>query len=255
MIEAAVTYFALIFARVSLFVAVLPFAGGRNVPRLVKAGLAVALTAMWFGSAMEALPLGSLLQWTEPVSWIAIALALGREAIIGAILGFAFGLVLVPARIAGEYLTQEMGLSFGNQVNSFGDGMEGPLTMIFEMVAAMIFFGLDGHHVFFATLHGSFAQYPVGESLAWPGQNLIALATTAEEWGLLLAGPVALCLLLTTVALTLMARAVPQLNLYSIGFPLRLGVGLAALLILFPSFVATLVSLCGRAGEFMARLV
>ena len=43
-----------------------------------------------------------------------------------------------PARIAGEYLTQEMGLSFGNQVNSFGDGMEGPLTMIFEMVAAMI---------------------------------------------------------------------------------------------------------------------
>jgi flagellar biosynthetic protein FliR len=137
----------------------------------------------------------------------------------------------VPAHIAGEFISQEMGLTFGNQVNATGNGTGTPLTIVFELVAAAIFLGLDGHHVFFGVMHNTFINYPVGGGLpTMPVQDLVAGAAATEEWGLMLAAPVAVCLFLTTIVLMLLGRTTPQLNLYSIGFSLRLGVGLVAVL-------------------------
>jgi flagellar biosynthetic protein FliR len=128
--------------------------------------------------------------------------------------------------------------------------------MIFEMVAALIFFGMDGHHVFFTTLDGSFGKYPVGESLPnLPIRELTAMASFSEEWGLMLAAPVGLCLFLTSVSVALMARAAPQLNLYSFGLPLRLGVGLAALVLLLPQGINSLLNFFGQMQTWLAWLV
>src|SRR5262249_1599922 len=157
-------------------------------------------------------------------------IALGREALLGGLVGYLFGLFLMPARIAGDFLAQEMGLSFGNMVGVTGEVNATALSTIFEMLAALTFFSLDGHHVFLGVMHGTFEHYPVGgglPSLSVP--QIVAGATAVEEWGLMLSAPVAFCLFLTTIVLTLLARATPQLNLYTVGFPLRLGVGLIAL--------------------------
>src|SRR5207249_4703763 len=131
-----------------------------------------------------------------------------------------------------------------------------PLTAIFEVLAVMVFLGLDGHHVFFGVLHSTFRNYPIGANLpGLPVQNLVAAAAATEEWGLMLAAPVALCLFLTTVILALLARAAPQLSLYTIGFPLRLGVGLAASFILFPNLLAALVNVFAHFGDLVTRLI
>jgi flagellar biosynthetic protein FliR len=124
-----------------------------------------------------------------------------------------------------------MGLTFGNQVNATGTGSGTPVTIVLELVAAAIFLGCDGHHVFLGVMHNTFVNYPVGGGLpTLPMQEMVAGATATEEWGLMLAAPVAVCLFLTTVVLMLLGRTTPQLNLYSIGFSLRLGVGLVAVL-------------------------
>jgi flagellar biosynthetic protein FliR len=246
-------YFGLVLARVATFVTVFPLLGGPNLPALVKAGLALALTMVWMQPALEALPASALLATAEP-SCVGLVVALGREALLGALFGYGLGLFLVPVQVAGEYLTQEMGLAFAQQVNPAAGGSASPLTQILEQLAIVLFFGLDGHHILFGVLHATFAHYPVLTS-ALPAAlpAVTADAAHAEEWGLLLAAPVGLCLLLTTVTLALLSRVAPQLNLFAVGFPVRLGVGLLTSLLLLPSWVGALVRSFSRVGELVAQ--
>jgi flagellar biosynthesis protein FliR len=89
-----VVFFSLILTRVGAFVAVLPLFGATNVPRLVKAGLAFALATLWFGNVCAAPP-SELLNRPLETSWFVYGLAVGREATLGALLG---------------YVTEELGL-------------------------------------------------------------------------------------------------------------------------------------------------
>jgi flagellar biosynthetic protein FliR len=84
---------------------------------------------------------------------------------------------------------------------------------------------------------------------------LVAGATMAEEWGLVLAAPVSLCLFLTTIILALMTRAAPQLNLYSIGFPMLTGVGLGAIVVLLPDIARSLVYYFGHFSQMLTGMV
>src|SRR4029079_10845205 len=92
--------FVLVLARVSTFVATLPLFGGTYVPRLVKIGLAMALTCFW-ASCPETAHYDYWISSGAQVRWLAVGVALGREALLGAVLGFGFGLFLLPARVAG----------------------------------------------------------------------------------------------------------------------------------------------------------
>jgi flagellar biosynthetic protein FliR len=247
--------FALVLARVGTFIGVLPLLGGSSLPRLVKTGLALVLTVFWFTSIYPSLPEEELFARTE-APWLFVGMTLGKEMLLGLLLGFAFGLFLVPAHVAGEYVTQEMGLSFGNLINAVGGSATGSLTAVFETIAALIFFGLDGHHLFLAVFHSTFTKYPIGGSLPhMPVAQLVDGAAAAQEWGLLLVAPVGVCLFLMTVVLALMTRAAPQLNLFSVGFPLRLLTGLAALFVLAPDWITALAGVLGRFGELILGLV
>jgi flagellar biosynthetic protein FliR len=243
--------FALVLARVGAFVGVLPLLGGGAVPRLVKVGLTVALTCSWFDTLFGKLaPEG--LSASLQSSWPALGVAAGRELFLGALLGYAFGLFLLPARAAGEVLSQETGLSLGGLLDPLGGSSSSALPQLFEMLSIVLILGLDGHHLFLLLLHGSFTRYPVGVALPEvPVGHLVDGLAAAQEWGVVLAMPVAVYLFLTTVVLIILSRAAPQLTLYSIGFPLRIGVGLVALLLLLPNLTAGLL---GSFGE-MARWI
>lgn len=253
---ALVVPFALLLARVGAFVAVLPVFGGQTLPRLVRVGLAGSLTVMWATSPADAPGATGWADGPLETSWVGLGVALGREAVLGLLLGYAFGLFLVPARVAGEYLSQELGLSFGSLINPSGGESGGSLTPAFDLVATLVFLSLDVHHLFLTVFHALLTAHPLGAGLpAFSVERLAAGATAAEEWGLLLAAPVALCLFVTTVVLALMARAAPQLNVYAVGFPLRLLVGLVVIFVLFPNFLAALVTIFGRCGELVVGLL
>jgi flagellar biosynthetic protein FliR len=240
--------FVLILTRVGAFVALLPQFGGVRVPRMVKVGLAVALAVLWFGSFGP--PLEALQDEGPGPSWPALILAVGREMVLGGVLGYACGLLLVPARVAGEFVAQEMGLTLGAIADPTSGASGAVLTQLFEAAAVALFFTLDIHHVFLAALHATFERWPVGGGLgALPVGRLVDGAAAAQEWGVLLAMPLLACLLLTTVVLGLLTRAAPQMNLFSVGFALRVGVGLCAAYLLLPELGAALVGILGRLGE------
>src|SRR5262245_17861705 len=112
-IDTWVMAYSLVLARVGSFVAFLPVLGGKQVPRLVKLGTTVALACVWFGSA-DTTAVRELLGRSPNALWWGYGLAAGREAALGAVLGYAFALFLVPVRIAGELIAEEMGFSMAS---------------------------------------------------------------------------------------------------------------------------------------------
>jgi flagellar biosynthetic protein FliR len=243
MIDALVVTFTLTVARVGTFIAVMPLLGGPNVPRLVKTGLAFALAILFFEP-----------RWAQPdgtVTWLTLGLSIGREALLGAIVGFALSLFLAPARIAGALIAQEAGLTYANVVTTSGTGSTDPFSALLELLASLVFFCLDLHHVFLLLLEDSFRVYPIGQPFRLPSWDLITAVSAAEEGGVLLALPVALCLFLTTIVLVMMTRAAPQLNLFTVGFPLRVLVGLAATAVLIPAVLTGLVGLFANLVEVL----
>ena len=247
MIEPLVTAFVLTLARVGTFVQVLPLLGGSNVPRTVKIGFSLALV----GAAFQQCDRARMAGGAASGSWFGFGLSLGREMILGGLLGFALSLFLLPAHIAAEFISQEAGLSFASVLTGTSDASSGSLTAFFEMLASLVFFELDLHHVFLLVLQETFHQAPIGQGFQMPDWDLVTAFSAAEEGGVLLVAPVGLCLFLTTLVLALMTRAAPQLNLYSIGFPIRVFVSLIALLLLVPQLVSGMVGLCGYFMELL----
>jgi flagellar biosynthetic protein FliR len=119
------------------------------------------------------------------------------------------------------------------------------------MLASLVYFSLDLHHVFIVTLQETFRQYPIGQTFSLPSWDLIGAAGAAQEGGILLAAPLALCLFMTTIVLALMTRAAPQLNLYSVGFPLRILVSLGAMMLLLPSILTGIIGMFSYFVDFL----
>ena len=148
-IEAAFLSFGLITARVSAFVATVPYFGGVSTPRLIKAALVLALAVFWF-LTLGAEPAAALRSHDGEIVWLKYVLALGREILLGGMLGYIFSLFTVPFRTAGEFIGQEMGLTLASISDPTQGTQTSVLGQVFETIGVLLFFGLNIHHVFLA---------------------------------------------------------------------------------------------------------
>jgi flagellar biosynthetic protein FliR len=190
------------------------------------------------------------------VPWLLFGMAMGREVLLGALVGLIFGLFLAPIHIAGEFITQQIGLAQATLVGGATSSAGGPLTIILETLGGMAFLALDGHHVILAVLHASFGRYPLGGTfMPVPAETAVEGVTTATSLGILLAGPLALALFLVTATLALMGRVAPQLNIYSVGFALQALVAILAGMLLIPDMVGFMTVIFGRIGELVRVLL
>jgi flagellar biosynthetic protein FliR len=148
---------------------------------MVKAGLALALTVFWWDSMPSA-------KQSEGSHAFAYALMLGREIGIGLLLAMLVGLLLVPARIAGSYIGQEIGVSM-DPVTNAGFDQSTIVAMIFETFAVLLFFGLNLHHFMILFVHHSFASLQSLSFTELPTEDLVALTGKLPEFGLLIMAP------------------------------------------------------------------
>jgi flagellar biosynthesis protein FliR len=251
---AVAAYVGLVLARVAAFVAVMPMFASRT-PKSVRAALTVVLVAFFLVHVTPNWDRHIAGQASE-VHWLAYTLAMLREVLLGGAMGFAFNLFMLPPRIAGEFLTQQIGLAVSPQAGPTGELPAGPLTLVLETTAALVFFQLDGHHIVIATLNASFSKIPLGGTflpeMAGPALNGL---NQSYEMGLLLAGPLGLCLMMLAVVLAIMTRAAPQLNIYSVGFTLQVFVALAGSLYLMPDVINLMATHVGRVNEIVMRFL
>jgi flagellar biosynthetic protein FliR len=134
MTDALSIYIGLLLARIGAFVMVMPPFAGRT-PRSVRAALVLAVAAFYLGTAPPTWD-SDLARRVAQVHPILYGFAIIREMLLGAAMGFALTLFILPARIAGEFITQQMGLNAALLPSPSGQDPSGPLTQIFETMAS-----------------------------------------------------------------------------------------------------------------------
>ena len=227
--------FVLILARVSAFIAFFPLFAQKQLPRLTKTGLALALTLFWFGT----LPQEQFV--SVQMNAVHSLLYLAKEIGVGFLLALLMGFIFVPAKIAGAYVGQEIGLSLASVTSPGSADSSTVMTTLFEMFAILLFFGLNIDHFMVAFLHHSLTHIGADVSLTdLPTELLIQTTGSLTEQGNLIVGPVGICLFVLTVGLALLNKAAPTLNLFSVGMSLRAGIGFICLIAFFPVIIKSM---------------
>ena len=166
--------------------------------------------------------------------------AVGSEILLGWCLGFIASVVVYAAQLAGHIFDQEIGLSLGEVFDPVNEVQGSITTQLLFTVALLVFVLLDGHHLIILALARSFDVVPPGTfPLAAESGSFLVHDVGGEIWrvGLRLALPTMAALMLVTVSMAILARVVPEMNIFVLGFALRVGLGLILATLLLPFIV------------------
>ena len=214
-----VASFLLPLFRIAALLMVMPVIGTQLVPVRVRMYLALAFTLV----LMPVLPAMPQIDALSLQGWLWI----GQEVLVGALLGFSLQLFFHAFVVAGQMIAMQMGLGFASMVDPANGISVAVLGQFLLMLVTLLFLAMNGHLVVFEVLAESFVTLPVGSGLLL--DHYLAIAGRLG-WvlgaGLLLALPAITALLVVNIAFGVMTRAAPQLNIFAIGFPLTLVLGL-----------------------------
>jgi flagellar biosynthetic protein FliR len=168
----------------------------------------------------------------EPASGIGLWI-LGQQMLIGFAMGFSIRLIFSAIDMAGNLIATQMGLGFATLYDPQNTAQTPVVSEFLGLLALLIFMAINGHLMLIATLTHSFTVIPISATAPGSGTwlNMANAGVVIFSSGLLLALPVLVALLITNVALGVLSRAAPQLNLFAVGFPLTLALGFAMLII------------------------
>ncbi|MBL8307339.1 MAG: flagellar biosynthetic protein FliR [Rubrivivax sp.] len=216
------------FLRALALFQALPVLGTRQVPARVRIGLAafIAYAAQASLPATPAVPLDS------PAAVMLVV----QQLIIGLSLGFAVRLVFAAVEFAGELIGLQMGLNFAGFFDPLSATTGTATSRFFGTLVAWLFVVMGGHLLVIAALVQSFQAFPAGpEPFAFLAQ------VQPQRWGaeifatgLWIALPLLTMLVFVNLVLGTVSRVAPQINIFAIGFPVTLGVGLLGLLLTLP---------------------
>ena len=231
--EARLETLLLVVIRITLMLALVPIFSGAQIPAGVRIGLGFLLTFV--------------ISQTVPTLTAALALgpfviAIVSQAFIGLVFGFTAFLVFTGIQFAGAILDVQVG--FG-AVSVLNPTTQAQVTIVgeFELaLASLLYLATNSHHLLIEGIAGSFTLLP----LPWAGmdeflnRSVVTFFSAALFIVLRIAAPVAITLFLTNIALALMSRVAPQMNVFSVGLPMQLLIGLAMIIITMPLLGAVL---------------
>lgn len=204
---------------------VAPVFGAAVVPARVKVILALMLGFLLAPLAAPAAPV-------EPLGGHMMLLA-GSQVLIGVAMGFAVQIVFEALSLAGQTVASTMGLGYATLLDP-QHGTSVPVVSQFLLVlGVLLFLSIDGHLAVIELLAESFRYMPVGE-LGFPAnaaQTLALWGGKIFEAGLMIGLPAIVALIIVNLALGIVSRAAPSLNLFSIGFPVGIGIGFLVIIL------------------------
>ena len=217
-----VASFMLPLFRITAMLMTMPVFGTTLVPRRVRMYFALAITVV-IAPVLPPMPQVHALD-------LSALLLIGEQIIIGAGLGLFLQLFFQAFVVAGQILSIQMGMGFASMVDPTNGVSSAVIGQFFTMLVTLVFLGMNGHLVVIETLVESFTTMPVGSGLLvsnfWELANGLGWVLGA---GLRLVLPAITALLIINIAFGIMTRAAPQLNIFSIGFPLTLVLGMGIL--------------------------
>lgn len=244
-----VIFFMLVISRVAGIFAALPVFGGRRLPLPIKAATVFMLTLVCFPTLSVTMP-------QVPTDAFSLALLVLSEVMIGLTLAFITQIIFAAVDFSGQIIGLQMGLTISSILDPSQGTQNQIMSVIQTLFATLLFLALNVHHLFIRAIIDSFRVIPLG---GWHMSGALIntlIMRTADIFiiGIRLAAPVMVALLLTTVALGIMARAFPQMNIFMISLPLNIGLGLIILGLTLTIFFHVLEVSFGHLGSQMETL-
>ncbi len=220
--------FFLTFFRISIVLFLLPFFGGQGLPRTVKAALCLILTlGLWPSLSFDP----SLF----PGHPLGILLMILGELLLGLSIGLIVNFLFAAVQTGGQLIGFQMGFAIVNVVDPITGVSEAVTAHFMYMISLLIFLSLNGHLYLLSGMAQSFEIVPPGGFLVTPVlmDKMISFSAMIFLLAVKIAAPVTATVILVDIALALVARATPQMNVLFVGMPVRIIVGFVFLAMLF----------------------
>lgn len=244
--------FLLIFCRISAFFVVIPVFSSQSLPATFKIGLSFLVALVVFSSR------GTGIVVPQDLTYI---LLVAREALIGLLLGFIGYLMFMTIQTAGSFIDIQIGFGIANVIDPM-TGASAPIIGNFKyMIALLLFLSMNGHHYLLNAIVYSYNWVPLDNDLFVKMINgslsefLVRSFAQSFMLAFQMSAPLVTALFLTDIGLAFLARTAPQYNVFVIGVPLKIIIGLALLLILMPSLAALFQNLFDIMFESMQNLL
>lgn len=227
-LDAWLSLFIFPLTRILALLATAPVLNNAALPARIRlvAGLAIALALAPALPPSPTMPAGSWLGFTVIV----------EQLLIGSMMGFALRIAFTAMDIAGELIGLQMGLSFATFFDPIAGGETPVMTQFLALFTALYFLAMNGHLLAIYLLAESFSVLPIS-NMPFQAISLGALVKAGSmmfSLGVLLALPLITALLVTNLALGVLSRVAPALNLFAVGFPVTMALGFLVLLMCLP---------------------
>jgi flagellar biosynthesis protein FliR len=225
--------FILVLLRVSAIVVTIPVISDASVPVRIKAALSILITLIIFPLVLPKIP------QTANYPVLILMYRMAGEVMIGLIIGYTARLILAGIQIAGDMIGFQMGLSIANVIDPMTSEQVSIITELQYLIAMLIFLAVDAHHIFFSAIIQSYSILnPLTFHFSGPlMQAIFSYSKDMFVIAIKLAAPLMAVMLFTNVGLGVVARTVPQINIFIVGMPLQIAIGLIFLGITAPLFV------------------
>ena len=223
--------FFLIMMRVGAILMTAPIFGSSRVPMQLKMGLTLFVAIILFKVVPS-------IEREFPTHVLSFGMTIWAEVMIGAIIGFSVRVLFAGVQLAGQLLGFQMGFAIVNVMDPVTSEQVSIIVQLKNIITMMIFLSINAHHWFIQAIVSSFHTLP-SKGLSFSPiliESILGLTGRIFEIALKIGAPLLAALLFTSLALGLIARTVPQINIFIVGFPLKIAVGLIGLGVSLPLF-------------------
>lgn len=231
--QGQIAAFVLVLTRTSGIFLISPFFGSLNVPIQLRAVAAITMAMIIFPVIVRETTV------TAPASLLMFAGTVAQEMFVGWLIGFVAYVVMAAINMSGKIMDLQIGFAVANVMDPTS-GQQSPLIGSFLYNLSVIYLlVVNGHHMIIAGLVESFRSVPL-DSVVWNpsiANFMIDLTSGVFLTGMKIAMPVTFAILITNVGMGILARTMPQMNIFVVGIPMHLMIGLFMLAMLMPFYV------------------
>lgn len=239
-------FFFLVFIRLSAFFLIIPILGARVIPVRIKLSLAILISLFFAVTTPISIEMNNR-------TFLEAVVLLSIEATYGFVLGLIIIMMFSVVKIAGRIIERQMGMAMAQVMDPFTGDKSQPIGTLLEIIFMLLFLAADGHHLILMVISRSYEIFPPGviPTVGEMTSSVVQAGSMMLTAALRLSAPILVAFIVLMVVLGIMARIVPDMNILFISLPLKVGLGMAMLIVFIP-FIDSFVN---EFADWMEKLL
>lgn len=231
-----IQFFILILVRVSTLFVVAPLYSSALIDRKLKVAISLLISLLLFNVVDKSVII-------MPDTLMGMIPLITKEFMVGIIIGFAAGLIFQAIQLAGRLIGRQMGIAMANVLDPDSQQQVPVVGQYLTSFATILFLLIDGHHWLIKSFVGTYDVVPLSGFKMTPlfYEKIISMTGNVFVMGIKISAPIYVGMLLLTVILGVMARAVQSMNIFAVGFPIKLLSGMLLLLLFVEVYAAIFI--------------